>query len=99
MIGSPAQTAGEIKFIVLENPKTTKKTLPTPKNPDCSTLRKYIFELVEGIGPQLRFQILSWTKRADPSPGVCPNSAWSPSYEKFIPEIAKIWTTPSTGYY
>ena len=28
---------------------------------------------------------------------VFPKSAWSPSYEKMILEIAKIWTTPVDG--
>ena len=69
--------------------KNTTKTI-VPKNQIVVPSEKYIFEIFEGIGPQLRFQILSWTKRADPSLGVCPNSAWSPSYEKFIPESAKI---------
>ena len=54
-----------------------------------------VFDIFEGIGCQLRFQILIRMKRADPCFGVCPNSAWSPSSL----EIAKIWTTSSTGYY
>ena len=58
-----------------------------------------VFDIFEGIGCQLRFQILNWMKRADPCFGVCRNSAWSPSCEKNILKIAKIWTTPSTGYY
>ena len=29
--------------------------------------------------------------------GVSPKSAWSPSYEKIILEIAKFWTTPVDG--
>ena len=58
---------------------------------------KYIFTIFEGIGPQLLFQILSWTKRADPCLGVCPNSAWSPSYKKIVLEIAEIWTTTVDG--
>ena len=57
-----------------------------------------IFYIFEGIGCQLRFQILNWMKRADPCFGICRNSALSPSYF-FLMEIAKIWTTPSTGYY
>ena len=33
------------------------------------------------------FQIHIFEKRADPSSGVCHNSAWSPSYEKKVPFI------------
>ena len=47
-------------------------------------LENNVFDIFEGIGCQLRFQILNWMKRADPCFGVCPNSAWSPSYDKFI---------------
>ena len=49
-----------------------------------------VFDIFEGIGCQLRFQILNWMKRADRCFGVCPNSAWNPSYEFFFLEIAKI---------
>ena len=58
---------------------------------------KYIFTIFEGIGPQLRSQILNWTKWVGVGLGVCPKSAWSPSYEIFVLEIAKIWTTPVDG--
>ena len=58
-----------------------------------------VFDISEGIGCQLRLQILDWMERADPCFGVCRNSAGSPSYDFFLLEGAKIWTTPSTGYY
>ena len=50
-----------------------------------------------GVGGPTRSPIRM--KRADPSFGVCPNSAWSPSYEQIISKIGKTWTIPSTGYY
>ena len=43
-----------------------------------------VFDSSKGIGCQLRFQIIIRMKRADPCFGVCPNSAWSPSYETNI---------------
>ena len=55
------------------------------------------FNIFKGIGLQLRVQILAESKRADPCFGVCPTSAWSPSYDKKIGEIAKFWITPVDG--
>ena len=50
---------------------------------------KITFSFFEGIGPQLQFQILAESKRADPCFGVCPNSAWSPSYDFFSRKLLK----------
>ena len=47
------------------------------------------FRILESFGSQLGFQIHIFEKRADPSSGVCHNSAWSPSYEKKFPNIVK----------
>ena len=58
----------------------------TPENHDFRILKVY--------GSQLGFQIHIFEKRADPSSGVCHNSAWSPSYEKKVPFIFEIQTTP-----
>ena len=60
------------------------------KNQIVVTPKNVVFDIFEGIACQLRFQFFIRMKRADPCFGVCLNSAWSPSYETFIPEIAKI---------
>ena len=88
----PAVQAVQVEYF--DRPKiiVSKNQIVVPPEND-------VFDIFEGIGCQLRFQILNWMKRADPCFGVCRNSAWSPSYDFFFPEIAKIWTTPSTGYY
>ena len=48
----------------------------TDTNNNCSSLQQLLFWNIRRIRTQLRFQILSWSKRADPCSGVCPNSAW-----------------------
>ena len=92
--GGPRQAvqAGQVEYF--DSPKiivSRNQIVVPPEN--C------VFDIFEGIGCQLRFQILNWMKRADPSFGVCRNSARNRSYNFFCPDIVKIWTTPSTGYY
>ena len=68
---------------------TTKKNVT--ENQIVVPPAKYMFKIFEGIGLHNQFQILSWTKRANPCLGVCPNSAWIPRYDffrkliKFVP--------------
>ena len=92
--GGPCQAVQAVQVEHFDRPKiiVSKNQIVVPPEND-------VFDIFEGIGCQLRFQILNWMKRADPCFGLCRNSAWSPSYEFVFPEIAKIWTTPSTGYY
>ena len=54
-----------------------------------------VFLFFKELGPQIGFQMLSLTILVGVGSGVCPKSAWSPSYEKKFLENAQIWTTPS----
>ena len=83
--GGPCQAVQAVQVEYFDRPKiiVSKNQIVVPPAND-------VFDIFEGIGCQLRVQILNWMKRADPCFGACRNSAWSPSYEKFIPEIAKI---------
>ena len=65
----------------------------------CGTPWNYTFQFFEGLEPQIWFQNLSLTIWVGVGSGVCPKSAWSPSYEKIIFEIGHIWTTTAQYQY
>ena len=48
-----------------------------------------VFDIFEGIGCQLRFQILNWMRRADPCFGVCRNSAWRRAMKELFRKLLK----------
>ena len=70
-----------------KNNRVEKKQIVVPLEND-------VFQIFKELGPQIRFQMLSLTILVGVGSGVWPKSAWSPSYEKIILEIAQIWTTP-----
>ena len=80
--GGPCQAVRAVQAVHVEYFDRTKVIVS--KNQIVVPPGNNVFDIFEGIGCQLRFQILIRMKRADPCFGVCSNSAWSPSYEKFI---------------
>ena len=62
---------------------------------NCSTPQNDVFQIFEGLGPQIRSQMLSLAICVGVGSRVWPKSAWSPSYEKKVPEKPENWTTPS----
>ena len=53
--------------------------------------------IFNGIRLQLQFHFVAQVKRADPCPGVCPNSAWRSRSKKQKTEFAKVRTTRFHG--